>query len=576
MSTLTQLTNPLRLKGYIFFAETASGVWFDAGRKSFALKGKGIYPLIERVIGMMDSGKSPAAIAAVLPEKLWPLIEHLFTALDQHGMLERSDTPLVHSPVAEFEAFLRDRVPDDVLQDRLSAWRNAKVHLIGDGYALKAAAQALATSKPGQLTVGVHETDVSLKEIGSSIEASANIQPWDGSSIPSVADIDLLVYAGCADVATLYALETAMNKAACGGLVGTHHAGRVVIAPPQRAEMVGIGACLDWLEPDDNPALPSRTQLSVMGALVAHGAICDWFDIDPEDHHGTARIVSPHMDVTPVVVPPSPQVQRVEHVSPRRKVELPDGRDLRPIETLRLELDPWFSELAGPFSTEGLEPAPQLPLYHEVLSVRFPSRSHEELRKQVVIGWGIDAEAAATHAVNDAIALLAETEFGSGALAVADIDPVRCHARARAIYLAHQPGFSPSSTVISLDDLSSPEAILLLRLLRFAAVGEVQLTLATQPDWPVAIAKCFDEKGFIAEVVAGDPDAAIAEVLGRAASACQLRGTAYDGYWKQHVIHPFESAAGKPPQTVFVASSRLGLPEGITCGVVRHASGGTA
>jgi hypothetical protein len=35
----------MRLKNYVFFRETEKGVWFEAGQRSFALNGNGIYPL---------------------------------------------------------------------------------------------------------------------------------------------------------------------------------------------------------------------------------------------------------------------------------------------------------------------------------------------------------------------------------------------------------------------------------------------------------------------------------------------------------------------------------------------------
>ena len=159
----------IKLKSYVYFGETDEGVWFDAAGRSFILKGKGLYRTVERLILLMDSGKTFDIIVENLPDTIRALFIKLICLLREHDMLLVEDPDEAaktldrwHTVSDEFRRFLADHLDHDSLRDALSRWQLAHVVVVGNGYALKAAARALSASRretmslflPGNSTVG--------------------------------------------------------------------------------------------------------------------------------------------------------------------------------------------------------------------------------------------------------------------------------------------------------------------------------------------------------------------------------------------------------------------------------------
>ena len=122
-----------RLRSFVYFGLVDEGVWFEAGRNSFLLPDRKLYPLVERFVALIDSGHPIEAIMDSVPAQVASLFSRLFQSLRDHDMLTRLPqdgafglqahlAPAARSIVD----MLQDRLDGDALAEAWGRWRAAR------------------------------------------------------------------------------------------------------------------------------------------------------------------------------------------------------------------------------------------------------------------------------------------------------------------------------------------------------------------------------------------------------------------------------------------------------------------
>ena len=530
----------IRLKNYVFFKETDAGVWFDAGSRSFLLKGEKIYPVIERLLTSIDSGSaSRSALINSVPDRLRPLVEQLVGALDAHGMLiettsaEGVPTP-GHTPAAEWRKFLQDQLDGPGAHVAEAALGSASVLVTGHGFALKAAARTIAHAGCRAITLIVDRETASVSgdEIVRSLEpgsiaVSVHHRPPREEDVRSA---DLIVVAADADgddVSGLTATRWARQHGKICIATCVRH-GRGWVGPPAVSDHAGLEDLVDWLrlspplEADASPA-----SLSITGGLAAHIALCQFAGLDERARRGRSVMVSPWLDVETRPVTPSPRLHRDQPVQAgdtHGLAGLPDGRTLSPFETARSALAPWFDGLIGAFNIDAVKDIPQIPLYHDALAVRRPDLSGDPL---TVIAWGFNAEEAGLRLLRSAI----QTFAGVGDRPYAAEFEETAWRRAAFVEAAVRcPLFHATREFaeIRAEEIDVSAARALLPLIRLFTTDAVDLRLFWSREQDIRIAECWIGGEALSVVNHFAGDAAIVDAMGEACSRLQLRASGYD------------------------------------------------
>jgi hypothetical protein len=588
----------MRLKNYVFFRETDKGVWFDAGRRSFALNGKGIYPLVERLLNALEkSGRDPDELSAGLPETVRPFARRLFGELARHGMLQRDIAGMDdagssrHAAHSEFLKYLQDNAADDSLGDKLSGWRRATIAVVGDGYAAKAAAGVLVDSGCGRVLLHCASTT----EVGRDEFELALGDRSDSEFVVSEDDFDPSAAAG--PVAGLVlasggglAIERAIGLAGRGRQAGMTVCaalpvnGHLLAMAMDADDMPGIADLADWLLPPADVVTFSPENLAIAGSIAAQEMIARFFGILGA-RRGGARIVSPYSEVSECLIPASPRHHAHDAIvrppDMTGRIEMPEERVLSQYELLRMALTPWLDPALSVLTLDLPEALPQLPLYHEAFAVRQPGRSRDDV--QIAVGWGLNPEEAGLRASMNAIAVLAEQEFGSqqGLVAGMDDDAWRSGAFARAF--VHHASFDRDAEwgTFGADDIDDPETRVLLRILDFQVAAPVRFRVGFVPGFPAVVVACDAGDECVSRVCGASFPTAIREAVGLAISRIQLRsiarlvrpdeialaiGSGLVRPMKPDAIARAIEGAAVPAAARFLRSRRLGLPESVACG----------
>jgi hypothetical protein len=553
-----------RLKNYVFFREVPNGVHFDAGARAFVLQGAKLYALVARVLGLMDQGLPLAQIEQALPERLMPAYQRLLAALHAHDMLlddteDRAELLALGAPLAlqEFVKYLQDHLPAQTYRAQWAAWQKAAVLVVGDGFALKAAAKALADSGVGHLClrlqgapgrIGAEELEDHL--VGAGV-------PGQGVDVRAAACTDadfaacaLAVFASDQADASAAALAFESRAAALGvpALVAGRFGGHAFVLPLAETGVAGLRELLQW-RPASAPLPHSPASLALLGAVAAQQALAWHFGIGVARLRRQAHQVSPYFDISQHALvggraearadAPAGALLALPSAAHSSRLGVPVDRPLATYETLRMQLAPWFDPLTGPFvvpsaQQPGLVLA-QLPLYHEALLVRAPRSLHttgdDSPEQRWVAGWGLNAEQAGMRALALALSQLAQS-CRNPAQAVrhslcSAFDADRWQALAWAQAIAAQPDFAASCHRAWVDPAAADDGAvhLLRRLLKHFSAAPMRLLLSWEPSGLAFVAHCLLGERAVGTGCDTSPRLALQEALGQACSHLQVTDT---------------------------------------------------
>ena len=535
----TSAASRVKLKNHVYFGMVPDGVLFDAGDTSFVLKDKSAYPLVEKLIALIDGGNSVPAILEHAPSKLAAFFQRILALLGEHGMLLTldDDAPAAqhlatHSALNELRKFLEDRLDGHAVGPALRRWREAHVVVMGAGHALLAAVRALADSGCTRLTVVAdgRATD-GLDELRDDIEAThlfrfAARSTLDGEHLADAAG--MLVYASDDDVlkpvlASVLRIEHAMQTNAIPGAIGAVFDGRACVLPAAHSGHPGVTDLQHWLAPQEGEvASLGPVAMALLGCVAAQAALCRFFGVEAAATGGQAAIISPSLEVdysmlvacASTTCGPAPLIHPSRYQAPERH--------LMPFEQVKYALEPWFDPLLGPFRIVADDAIEQVPLLQYPIRVR-PAAAGA--REEIVVGWGLEHAGAVIHGLSQAIEALAHTFGQDGAAPVCEFDEASWKRRALAYAVAHSDDLAQHHhwAWVDLEQLPSGPARVLHALLRFHAPNGVRVQLQWSDAGDAFVVRVLRADALLCSVVAADPLAALTEGLGQVCSMFQLQ-----------------------------------------------------
>jgi hypothetical protein len=583
----------VKLKNYVYFGETDEGIWFDAEDRSFLLKDRALYPVVERFVGLLDRGEPIAPAIARAPEKLQGFLGKLIGLLDEHRMLLRLDPaddglpPCADTSARrELRKLLEDHLEGAALGAALARWRQARIVLAGGGHALRAAAAALAPCAGAGLQVHAPaaQSDAIRAAVADDPHAAGLLQIRSGApDADAFGWADLLVYASDAeDLAQAQACDAWLRGAAKAGVIALCFRGHACVLPPVEAGLPGLADLGHWLRaaPADAESA-SATSFAILGCVAAQVALFHFFGIGGDKRRGQLSVVTPALEVRshPLVSAAAgsgaaaPMVHAARH-------ELPDERTLEPFEVLRLELDPWFDPLCGPLRLVSERALRQMPLLQYPLAVR-PAGAAQGAER-LAVGWGLDLGQAGRRALLQALAELAAPLVPAPARIAVDVDDEawRRQAVARAAVASAAFAARHHCAWVDIDAIDDPVLAMLARLLRYHGPRRPLAQLMWCDELPAVAARLWVDDVPVACAAGGAVLPVLAEVLGRACSDHQLAGVA-PRYWAGRDEGLPASAPGanvtdwRPallahaaalPAARLVRLTALGLPPRFHCG----------
>lgn len=582
----------VKLKPHVYFGLVEDGIVFDAGETSFIIKDRSVYPIVHKLISLIDEGNSVESVLERAPTKIADILRRLLQTLADHEMLLHvdPDAPSAealagHDARNELRKFLEDRLSGVALDEALRKWCMARVSLVGGGHSLKTAIRAMAANGIGTIEVfsdAESRSDCEMLRNDLSAEHATRIEIslWESSA--EIATPDLMVYAADrVDMSALTRVETLMRESAVSGAIAGVLSGVACVLPPALSGRPGVEDLLCWLDPHD-PDSPShgRLSLSLLGGVAAQLATFRYFDVEPRATRGQVALVSPGLEVEyRMLVPSAHSAQTATpfvHVS---KYEMPQDRSLLPFERLKLSLEPWFDPVLGPFAIVADDAIEQVPILQYPLRVKSAMTGGPV---QWVVGWGLEHADAVLRGLSAAIECFAATFQVHGMPIAADFDEHRWKRRAWAYAAAASDRFAGTHrwAWMTLDDLRAPELRLLARLLRFHAPDGVRIQLQWMPEGGAVVARTFVDDICIARGISADVEQALQESLGAACSRFQLRNfgrsifesgpdlplPAHDNQaadWRDAFV---PSEAGPPSDIRYRLLTQFGFPPSIHCG----------
>lgn len=571
-----QPTIPLgqyRLRSYVYFGLVDEGVWFEAGRNSFLLPDRNLYPLAERFVALLDSRLPIEVILDRAPGPVSEFFARLFQSLRDHQMLTKlpQDGELVQTsdlPSAARSIFemLQDQLEGDVLAQAWRRWREARLLLIGCGHSLRTAALNFTESGAGAVDCLALENGRS-EDAEWLAQASGQIQQRDEATPDEIAAYDLVVFAtDDLDRAELRVWAERLNVAGSCAVMAAGIGRLGLIVPQERGGRLRLESSMSQLsEPTDLPDL-GCAGLSILGAVAGHAALERFFGLS-EDHADHALVVDGTLEITRHPAVPLPRLdtgRTVPFVTVPRH-ELPEARPLELFEQVSLALDPWYDPLFGPLRKQAQPGLLQIPLMQQQLDVRIAESTKR------VNGWGLDLGAAGLRVIEAALVELAIPLCPDDAAVSASVDGSDWRPMAMARLLDRGGRLDHREPAdADLADSAEPEIRLLARLLRFHAGEHFAVELARDREGLAWAATVRSKDEDLARGLGSCRDQAIIEALGLACSRLQWKSSGLDFA----VVTPRE--VGLPPleaettsSVIFQSIDQLELPSGITCGFAR-------
>ncbi|SFK95066.1 hypothetical protein [Lysobacter sp. cf310] len=526
----------VKLKNHVYFGVVSDGILFDAGDTSFVLKDKSAYPIVQKLIALIDAGNPVESILERAPDKLAEFFRKVIASLTEHGMLLAvdADAPpaqglVAHTGANELRKFLEDRLDGRSVEAELRRWHDAQVIVIGSGQSLLSALRALTDSGCAKLTVILDGAETEgLNELRTEVEAEHAVRFALRRGLGDEVPIDtagMLVYASdSADLASIVRVEKAMREHAIAGSIGAVLEGYACVLPASRPGHPAVADLLHWLPGRGADAASlGPIAMALLGCVAAQAAICRFFGVEAATSGGQVAVVSPELEVEYRMLVASARGEGapVPFVHPS-KYQMPEGRVLLPFERIKYALEPWFDPLLGPFSIVADDQIEQVPLLQYPVGIRSASEAGKE---EIVVGWGLEHAEAVVDGLSQAIGILARSFRKDDAAVVCAFDEEVWKRRALAYAVAGSNEMRQRHhwAWVDLDRLPPGPARVLHALLRFHSPDGIRAQIQWGDAGDAFIVRVSRAGATLCSVVASDPVEALTEGLGRACSMFQLQ-----------------------------------------------------
>ena len=521
------------LKSHVVYVPVEEGVYFQAGQNSFLFKGRGLFPLVTRIVSLLDGTRTVPALESIVPEKAHALLGLLLGELERarmlHMVVDTSEAPLpkhVEELYSGTIGFLKDETPHwpGVFRN----WRETRIIAAGAGLSYRVMVRNLMRSGARRLVLALDQPEDPSGDRAAVTASVAEAKSRDAEIVADWADSEQAVEAARADGArilyvsdavpphdSLFLRLTALERP--DSLAGGIYRGAALVGP-EGAD--GPSLLPIWERIANKSAGPpySRAARAILGSVVAFEALKslgaaeaaeperrDWLrrhcchlrpDSTIEIHQLAPEAPAPASDSTPA-----------EAAEPR-----PDD-------------GPLFDPATGCLQWEDFAGA-EFPLPHR--AIRLQMDSGAGLASDPVTQWALTPQDIDERATARALESLAELESPAAAVAgsafspaLANRDEAAWRLEARANAVARHPEFLSKAPPIRIDpeSVADQDARMLIRLVRLYTGHLPNLWLLG--GGAVSIA-CVGVEGQLFRTAAASPGKAFVEALGDALSTLQM------------------------------------------------------
>jgi hypothetical protein len=524
------------LKSYVVFVPVDEGVYFEAGQDNFLLKGRGIFPLVTRMVSLLDGTRTMAAVESVVPEKARPLFWLLLAELERKHMVhlgpDADEFPVSAGVEALYTGsigYLKDQVPNWSAAFR--RWRETPILAAGAGLSHRVMVRNLLRSGARRLLVALdapEDPSADRAALAATLAEAAARDPeivarWLDPAeavAEAAAGTSRSVYVSDdvpSDGDSLFRRMIALDRP--GTLAGGIFRGSAVVGP-QLGEGVPLLSTWERISAGE-PDLPyPRAARAILGSVMAFEAlkslIFDESD-DPAERGWLQRhcyVVRPDTTIAVHGLAPAPAGRGGESTAADTGAAAPEG-------------DPLFDPVTGSLRWDEFA-GQEFPLPHRAIGIRTRDGAPSV---DAVAQWALTPQDLDERTVARALETLAEADFpvaeaDSGCAwspVVAARDEAEWRSEARAQAAARHCAFLGKAEPIRIDpeSVADEDSAMLLRLVRLYT-GEVPiLWLLGGSQWPASVA-CVAVDGRLSRAAAATAGKAIVEALGDALSALQV------------------------------------------------------
>lgn len=479
------------LKPAVIWRDVGDGVLIEHGRRSFMMKGGKLFPVVSRLLSLVDEAPNLTALAESLPEQLRPVFGTLAKELSERAMLTSGE-----ALPPELQDL--DKGIVDLALDRCAAWPDALATWM---------ARNIVVVGAEELRSGVVRQ---LQSLGAqNVQASA----VDG---PDLESADLIV--GIADSAER---ANQLKRLASSGdaILATYRSGMAVVVAGRASELSHAPYLWQRLPSEDFE--PSQSATASLHALIAyetfqHHLVSYQSDAEKKANGGDFRVMR--------------RDGSVEHHS--RDIMLASSKPFGLVSEQaagelaeKAKLAPLFDRDAG-LMTWRDEEGDSYPLLHRRIGLT--EFAGEDGPADQITGWGLTPVEADRRTIQHALVRLAEVSQSHAGTAASPVvaaeDRDTAEALARAHMVAAQEGLwdRSNSSIVRPSPSEDRDLGTLIRLARLSMSGEMPVFRSCAiPERLgfVAFAQLGDEE---AHALAADEISALYVALGTLLSARQL------------------------------------------------------
>lgn len=522
------------LKSYVMYVPVEDGVYFEAGQESFLFKGRGLFPLVTRIVSLLDGNRTVATIESVVPEKAHNLLGLLLGELEQrrmlHMVIDAREAPLpkhVEALYAGTIGFLKDQTPHWPAVFR--RWRETRIVAAGAGLSYRVLVRNLMRSGARHLVLALDQSEDSSADQAAITASIAEAKSRDAEIVVDWVDAPQAVEAAGADDTrilyvsdavplrddSLFHLLTAWDRP--DTLAGGVYRGAALVGP-QGGEGISLLPIWDRIAVKLAGPPYSRAARAILGSVLAFEAlkslgIDESAELERRDWlRRHCYHVRPDTTIEIHKLVPQPS-------EPTGEPAPAQAADPRPDD------EPLFDPVAGCLQWEDFAGA-EFPLPHR--AIRIQSDASGGPTSDPVTQWALTPQEVDERVTARALESLAELQSPAAAVArgafspvLADRDEAVWRQEAQANAIARHPAFLGKAAPIRIDAESvvDQNARMLIRLVRLYTSDLPHLWLLG--GGVVSIA-CVGVNGRLFRTAAAAPAKAIVEALGDALSALQM------------------------------------------------------
>lgn len=488
-----------RLKNYIYFEKRDEGILFSSGNKTFLIKSTSIYPLILKVISLMDQGFSLSGILNNSPAGAKSVIGNFVEQLISNDMLfddrllrkiqeKYSRKMVLHE---DFFKYILENINYNDYQNvssKFDNWFGLTISIIGDDCILKSVVKNVIATGIDSLKIGFCSNNADSYEELEGILRNSDIKYSiqkisDVSHLNRGTDLTILCFDDvettpiASEILNLYRDDRKLQY-----MVASLVSGKAIISPIQgidHASYSDLYHRLYRVADNTNRNDYSSLSLDVLGCIAVLNLITQFFG--GMNNHANATFLEPDMSVSHHFIPPSSQDSSIQlHADIfKANYQAPENRDMNEFEFISLRMSPLFDKKIGIFDRKSIEHINQVPLAIDAIDIYLPN--DKKNKNTTVYAWGNNPEQAGVNCLQQAILYYLQainSELHTHTVIGFDSEDWFVRARATALCFAQLPDIKIKTVSFPLKVIEKTDACLLVYQVSSQLSGDISVLLS--------------------------------------------------------------------------------------------------